>query len=53
MTASLQSAVAAPVKPAIGFLSIAAPAYNEEDGIATLLDGWLDHLRGCQPDRTI
>jgi glycosyltransferase involved in cell wall biosynthesis len=48
MTASLQSAVAEPVKPTIGFLSIAAPAYNEEDGIAALLDGWLDHLRRCQ-----
>ncbi len=48
MSPSLQSAVTSPVKPAIGFLSIAAPAYNEEEGIATLLDGWLDHLRQCR-----
>lgn len=48
MSASLQSALTTPIKPAIAFLSIAAPAYNEEDGIATLLDGWLDHLRRCR-----
>lgn len=48
MTASLQpAATTAPAKPAIALLSIAAPAYNEQDGIARLIDGWLDHLRGC------
>jgi len=48
MTASLHPAIpAVAAKPAIAFLSIAAPAYNEQDGITHLLDGWLQHLRGC------
>jgi len=48
MSAALQFAAVAPVKPAIGYLSIAAPAYNEEAGIVAVLDGWLDHLRNCR-----
>jgi dolichol-phosphate mannosyltransferase len=48
MSASLQTALTAPVKPAIVFLSIAAPAYNEAEGIGLVLNGWLDHLRQCR-----
>jgi len=52
MSASLQSTLAAPVKPAIAFLSIAAPAYDEEEGITAVLNGWLEHLRqSCQIER--
>ena len=45
MNASLASAAMTPVKPAIAFLSIAAPAFNEEEGITAVLDGWLGYLR--------
>jgi glycosyltransferase involved in cell wall biosynthesis len=45
MTASLQSAHRTGAKASIALLSIAAPAYNEEEGIVPLLDGWLDYLR--------
>ena len=48
MTAALQFVPAArPAAPAIALLSIAAPAYNEQEGITHVVDGWLDHLRAC------
>jgi dolichol-phosphate mannosyltransferase len=31
--------------PALAFLSIAAPAYNEEDGIVGIVSQWMEHLR--------
>ncbi|HEY2017868.1 MAG TPA: glycosyltransferase family 2 protein [Bryobacteraceae bacterium] len=45
MSLTLQPAATAMVKPAIGFLSIAAHAFNEEQGIAGTVTEWLDHLR--------
>lgn len=47
MTSAAPSPLAAPAKPAIAFLSIAAPAYNEAAGIMEVLNGWLDYLRRC------
>ena len=49
MNVTLQSALGTPVKPAIAFLSIAAPAYDEQEGITAVLDGWVAYLRrSCQ-----
>jgi len=45
MNATLKLAQDVPARSAIAFLSVAAPAYNEAEGITAVLDGWLEYLR--------
>ena len=47
MSPTLQAPVITRKQPAIEFLSIAAPAFNEGEGITAIVTDWLDHLRQC------